>query len=453
MRSTAIVRENVNVADGARVCTPLASVGMEEDVDAEGMHEIPERDLDPLRLCRIIGTLQARVLELEREVLGGVGNLPQETFFALTGFRDVATARKEFEKAGGHAVFGSLARHGTALDAESLKRALEIALDQMPGCGAELQAAYAAVFARRVHGDSKASQQGRKPIVDSFHLFLLPFMYVHGGMLQAWAPFLPGVGVSQSHFSRLVTVATPVVSWSWASNYYCKRGLAWLLQNARPSLDTPPLLSNAAHADIVLFIDGMSLEAEKSDTGIEQKELFDWSKDKMPLLRVLVVTTADGTIVEISEVSGGRATEVMVARSMAMIERLSAEAWQLQREVRLHFIVDRGFLDLANSVHEQRWPNLNVTIDIPHHLNPPVGRGKYVRGAPKAKKRKQHEAQEVEYNRMVAAVRWVNEVAVGALKRCRLLQHRIDLSVVHNITAFLHIAAALVNYQKAVNSV
>ena len=87
------ISESRNVADSARVCTPLASVGMEEDVDAEGMHEIPERDLDPLRLCRIIGALQARVLELERELLGGVGNLPRETFFALMGFRDVATVR------------------------------------------------------------------------------------------------------------------------------------------------------------------------------------------------------------------------------------------------------------------------------------------------------------------------------------------------------------------------
>ncbi len=420
---------------------------MDEESDAEEFESIPNRDVDPVRLYLEIARLQRRVAELESAEHVGVEKLPASTFHALTGFADVAAARAAFDNSGGEAYFGSLRRHDSPLAADDLVAARDHLLHQLTGCAHEVEAAFNVVSARRSHSEVKETRRGPRPKVDAFHLFLLPFMFVHGGVLEAWAPFLPGVGVSQSQFSRLLAVAGPAVARKWASMFYCKRDLRWLLVHARPSQRTPPILADARRADIVLFIDGAPLETEKSDGGYEQKVLYDWSKDSMPILRVLVVSAADGTIVEVSDATGGRTTEVTVAHSMHIIERLEREAAEQQRRVHLHFIVDRGFFDFVAAVRASRWDHLTVTTDIPFHLNPPVGRGKYERGAPKRAKRKQHESGEVDYNRSVAAQRWINEVAVGALKRSRLFRHRIDLSIVHNIGAFLEIAAALANYR------
>lgn len=77
-----------------------------------------------------------------------------------------------------------------------------------------------------------------------------------------------------------------------------------------------------------------------------------------------------------------------------------------------------------------------------------MGRGHGVKGAPKPKKRTQHEESEVVYNRDVAAARWVNEVAVGQLKQCHLFQRRLDLSIMPLIDDLILIAAALANFHK-----
>lgn len=406
-----------------------------------------DNDDELVRLRVEIGRLQR--LEDERVAAAdlGVEALPVSTFHALTGFRNVQEAREEFDKAGGDAFFGSLGRHDVPLDADYVLYARGRLLHQLPGLGDIVEAATDAVLRRNVHSTSRRSDRGRKPRVSNFHVFLLPFIYLYGGMPQWASPFLPGIGVTQAQFSRLLNVSAPHVAAEWAPHYYRRRSLVWLLQNAVPAAETPLLLHKARAADIVLFIDGAPMDVEKSRSGVEQKILFDWSKTKKPMVRVLVVADTSGRIVEVSSATGGRVTEVTVAHSMGLIERLNEEARVLDVHIKLHFIVDRGFLDFCKAVRARVWGNVNVSLDIPHHLNPPMGRGRRPHGQPKAKLRKQHTADEVAYNRSVAAQRWINESAVGALKRCHLFQRRIDLSVMKNIDEFLAIAAALVNYR------
>ncbi len=140
-----------------------------------------------------------------------------------------AQAREEYEGAGGDNVFGSVDRHKTFLGPETINKAYAVLQQQFLEHPQGLEQALLVVGANRGFGQEEKQRSGSHKTVDEFHLFLLVFMYVHGGAQQFMAPFLPGVKVSQGHFSRLLVNSTPVVVQTWrASTIVFAHCCGWL---------------------------------------------------------------------------------------------------------------------------------------------------------------------------------------------------------------------------------
>jgi hypothetical protein len=207
-------------------------------------------------------------------------------------------------------VYQELLRHGTSFkkltammflapspfDVVSLDQRYERYVNVFPNLSGELKVALAVVSEKTSFSDGKMDLRGAKPIVDNYHLFLLVFMYVRGGVKEFMAPFLSGVRVSQSQFSRLQNNATPVVAGKWASMYYEKRSLSWLLENAGPNVETTgnrEIVRNydgdLKSADIVVSWDGTMFKSEKSKDWIIQKQMHDFGKDKQHEGRIIVI--------------------------------------------------------------------------------------------------------------------------------------------------------------------
>lgn len=414
----------------------------DSDFVPDGAVVVPPTHETPERLKEEIGRLQEEVACLRAETRLGAAVLEQATFQALTGFFNIDMARAEYERMGGDAVFGAVDRHTSQIGGDALQDARLVLYEQLPGCQKELEIAFSVVLARsKKKADS--GHRGHATVVDDFHLFLLVFMYVHGGVLDEWAPFLPGIGISKSQCSRLLRNTVPVVVQHWVPHYYGSNDLVWLCENACPGENLPERCPEAARADFLLFIDGIPLYVEKASDSYMQKALYDWSKDEDHILRVLLVTTRDGHIFRFSTPSGGRTTEVTVADVMQLPESINLLAASEDKQLHLHIVVDRGFYFFTPPSHLS---HLVTTYDRPLHLNKVYERGKWPRGEKKEKKRKQFTAEETDYNRDVASLRWVNEWSVGALRQCRLFHKRIDLSVVDEIDDLLAIGCALVNY-------
>jgi hypothetical protein len=265
------------------------------------------------------------------------------------------------------------------------------------------------------------------------------------------APFLPGIGVSQGHFSRLLVNATPVVASCWASKYYRVRPLAWLLEYASPKVRTPTrdqdkhvVDENLEKADIVICVDGYTALCEKSHGGAEQKQIFEWQKSGEPKMRIIEVCALNGVVVEMSHATGGRETEFQVVASMRIIDRINSEAKAAGKHVNLHIVLDRGFYDYHKDFEKKLWSHVKVTSSSPYHLVKP---GKKSEAEKAEGRRKQHPNEEVEWNRTVASERWVNEVSIGGINHARFLHRLLDLSMLHAIDHFLAIAAAQVNFR------
>jgi hypothetical protein len=310
------------------------------------------------------------------------------------------------------------------------------------------------VLKERVVATKPKDPRGRKAVVEPFSVFLLVFMYVHGGVREFEAPFLPGVFCSQSQFSCLLDNAASVVFQKWGKLYYEKRGLDWLRLNATSDTERSQYQKERKFdetlqkADVVLLLDGCAVPCEKSQGLREQKECFDWSKDERQEIRFLVLVNLNGEVVELSKAVGGRKFECEVATDMRFLERWEEEAVQKNYEgFHIHLVVDRGFYDFKRWVDAREWKKLVITIEHPSFLNPVKHRGERYTAEEKKNKRKKFGAEEAERNREIAGERWVNEWAVGALEHARLLKRRLDLSIMPNMNDFLGIAAAQVNYR------
>jgi hypothetical protein len=411
------------------------------DFVPKGAVVIPPAHETPERLKEEIARLQAEIGRLKAETRLGAAVLEQATFQALTGFYNVDAAREQFELAGGSRVFAAVDRHTSHISEDALLEARRILCEQMPGCKRELELAFEHVSNHQKK--SSSGHRGNATVVDDFHLFLLVFMYIHGGVLEEWSPFLPGIKVSKSQCSRLLRNTVPVVVQNWVPFYYKPNDLVWLRENACPGVDLPPPCQEGATADFLLLIDGIPLYVEKASDSFMQKALYDWSKDEDHIVRVLLVTTRDGHIFRFSAPSGGRTEEVTVANAMQIPESINSLVETEEKQVHLHIVVDRGFLFYDPT---PELPFVVTTLDRPLNLNKVYSRGKWPRGEKKEPKRKQFTADETNYNRSVASVRWVNEWSVGALRRCRLFHKCIDMSIVDELSALLAIGCALVNY-------
>lgn len=343
-----------------------------------------------------------RVLFYQRKEREGGGklaeslkNLSPKTFEALTGFQSFDAACEEYEKAGGEEVFGQIHRHAASLDEDLIKQAAAHVRLQFPGCEDEVKRAEEKVSKRRVVRKEPKDRRGRKAVVEPFSVFLLVFMYVHGGVREFEAPFLPGVFCSQSHFSRLLDLAASVVFQKWGKLYYEKRGLDWLWFNASPSIDRSQYRrerkfdETLQKADVVLLLDGCAVPCEKSQGLREQKECFDWSKDERQEIRFLVLVNLNGEVVELSKAVGGRRFECEVATDMCFLERWEEEAVQKNYDgFHIHLVVDRGFYDFKRWVDGRNWTKLVITIEHPSFLNPVKHRGERYTAEEKKKQEK-----------------------------------------------------------------
>lgn len=288
---------------------------MEQDSEYIPENERHAQTTAPYSFSGLLGAvsfLQARVEDLEVAAKHELEVLDDTTFHSLTGLPNVAKAREEFERAGGYAEFKGVRRHQTSLSAEVVLRAGEEIRFQFPEDCSFVSEAVLSVQQRRCWiYDNEKDSRGRLPVVDEFALFLIPFMYVYGGVMEYMAPFLPGIHVSQPQFSRLLLNVAPVVAKKWAKLYYCKRDLLWLKDNCSPSQDRSQywkehqLDPDFRNANIVLLLDGGTVKSEKSHGVREQKEMYDWSKDNQPEMRVLVLVSLSGEIVEVSSATGG----------------------------------------------------------------------------------------------------------------------------------------------------
>lgn len=438
----------------------LSCVGMEQGrVPAQhpSFHlPAPGPDMSPDALKKEVDRLQPELYALHLQRSQGACALDHATFHALTGFPIPDMAWDEYQKAGGDGVFGALKRHSTPIPSEQLEPAKVELLIAFPELKSVMDTAMAPLLASADEDDEPKSHRGAPPVVDHFHLFLLVFMYVHGGVLEFMAPFLPGIGITQEQFSRLLNISTPVVASKWASLYYKQRSLSWLLENAGPNVEKHSSRKTERHldtdlknADIVLTIDGGAVPCEKSDGSHEQKAMYDWSKDEQPEVRVIVVGALNGAIVEVSPAHGGRTSEVDVLETMKLLERLNAEAREAGKSVKLHLLVDRGFYFFVTAQDLSEFTFLTVTFGMPHHEKKPKRRGERYTEEEKAQglnKRRQFTQDETDHNREIAAARWISEWSVGALKHARVFHRLLDLTTLHLIDDFFAIAAALVNY-------
>jgi hypothetical protein len=400
-----------------------------------------------------IRALQVRVAELESLCERSMRNIDDKVFYRVTGFLNARDAAGEFEKAGGENVFGSARRDRTFLDPVRMPDVRKLLHLQFPR-QQELVDRGCDQLAQKLEEESlPRGRGGAPPAVDAFHLFLIPFVYIYGGLDESLAPILPGISVSQSHFSRLLRVSAHLVLEKWVPLYYCKRDLAWLCSHCGPNhmpgrFDRlePQMRDKLLMSSIVLLIDGATFLSEKSGGGRQQKHMYDWSKDSAQEARVLLICDLYGRILHVSPSVGGRTFEVEVAATLQILEDLNSDALASQVSLHVTFVVDRGFRDFVLSKGNTSWSNLTVDFVIPHHLNVPGKRGHRKTAEEKAAKRKQHDESEVQTNRSVASVRWINEWSVGALKHCRLFHRLLDLTILPHFDTYLEIAAAISNY-------
>lgn len=415
---------------------------------------IPQAQTDVGELFRVIASLEARVRALESENASLRALIDGKYVYELTSFKDMDAARDAFESAGGNGVFGSLKRHAASLAVDNVEEWWETNKNQFPDLQNEWAAAKEIVVAREVKRSAPKSRDGPEKTVSDLSLFLIPFMYVWGGVWEYMAPFLPGVLCDSGHFSRLLNISVPQVTDNWANLYFKRQPLQYLLQHASPNAGgekdpkvyTPAFLA----ADIVLFVDGLILRQEKSGGWRYQKESYDWGQYEDNIVRFLLICSVIGEIMDLSNGRGGRWVECDCAHDIELVERLNEEARQLRKKVKLHLVVDRGFKVYVEAIAACEWEWIDFSYDMPYHLNEPQKRGRKTeeeKARIKAAHRAQHPPDEVDYNRRVAAMRYINEVSVGRVKRCRLFSRVLPTKMLDKIDDFLSIAAAVANYQ------
>jgi hypothetical protein len=408
-------------------------------------------------LLREVERCQAEIARFRKPEESSLRSLKDATFNALTGFHSAGDAQEEFEKCGADFFFDELQLIGRSYDAELCDSVMAELGDVFPKYKDLIQGLSLRVQAKITERNRNRDHKGRRSDVDPFHRFLSVFIYVHGGLLQSFAPLLPGIKCSQSHFSRILAQSLAVVLEHWVPLYYRPMTLQSLLRES--GLNDEYIQERQVCHEIevklrqcrtLIFIDGLSVPCEKSRYGREQKEMFDYSKDKQPVVRVLVMCDRFGRILHITPAVGGRTQEVEVAESMEVLEKLNNEAQDLGEKVGIGIVVDRGFYWFVESIKEQlqNFPWLHVEIFTPYHLVAPKKRGH--KRTPEEKeeaKRKQFTEEQITYNRCVTRLRWINEVAVGFMEENRLFKRMIDLNTLVNIDSYFKVGAALANFR------
>ncbi len=396
---------------------------------------------------RNIEQLQARFFSLQQEndalraqVHGSFFEQKEKVFLKATGFANAIVAQREMRISGAFLALERTQRHQAAPTSATLEDAAAQVQAMMPGFSDEVEEALRSCKKRveKFHHE-KRSTKGRKRTIDDEHFFLVPFLYIVGGFQMWEAPLLPGIHLSESHFSRLLHIAAPIVAEKWCPRFFTMRSLAWLRKFC------PPEAADAGQdVDAVLFYDGSKYEMEHSQGIREQRGTFS-SVVNFNILQFIGLTNARGWFVAASTFAGGKMKESDMAWTMDFWDNLAELAEEDGKVFHLKLIVDRGFRDNKKKIEEEQasgdwpWKRLKITCQVVHHL-----------GTDLEPERKQHDEEEVDWNRYVQARRWVNEKAFAYFNISRFFRRLIEIQSVGAIETFKTIALATANMRMRV---
>jgi hypothetical protein len=378
-----------------------------------------------------------RILEKEHEQLqslvqGDFYSVQHEAFVAATGFRNADHARKELRESGCASALEQMDRHKARPPLQHFEQARNILLQALPGLEDAVHHAYE-LEAKKAGRQGPKAKQGRKASVGVEHLFLLPFLYIFGGLFEWAGHFLPGFHISQSQTSVLLQNSVPVLAKHWAPRYFCPRGLDWLRKFC------PREESDPSDADFALFLDGTKLPQER-DSGFRGQRAGYSEAAKTHIGQFIGVTNAKGWIVDATPCLTPLRSESEIVWQLKLWDRINEEGYMRDEVVHAHLILDRGFRDLKNQMEKDQsdddwpFPHLRVTCEIVEHL-----------GTKEDPQRAQHDAPEAEKNRAIQARRWVNEKAFGFFKQAHFFDRTMRASTLYHINDIIRIGLALAN--------
>ena len=131
-------------------------------------------------------------------VKGDFYSVHHEAFAAATGFRDADHAWQELRESGCFGVLEQMHCHRAMVPLEHYEQARNILLQALPGLEAVVHRAYEMEM-KKGRPEGPKAKQGRKASVSVEHLFLLPFLYIFGGLFEWAGRFLPGFHITQYH--------------------------------------------------------------------------------------------------------------------------------------------------------------------------------------------------------------------------------------------------------------
>jgi hypothetical protein len=345
-----------------------------------------------------IRILEKENAQLRTLVRGDFYSVHSEAFTAATGFRNAEHARRELNESGCANALEQTDRHRARPPLEHFDQARDILLQALPGLEAVVLHAYE-VEKRKTGREGPRAKQGRKALVNVAHLFLLPFLYIFGGLFEWAGHFLPGFHISQSQTSVLLQHSIAIVARHWAPRYFCPRNIDWLRKFC-PREEFDP-----KDADFTPFLDGTKLPQER-DSGFRGQRAGYSEAAKTHIGQFIGVTNAKGWIVDATPCLTPLRSESEIVWQLKLWDRINEEAYMRDVVVHAHLILDRGFRDLKTQMEKDQnstdWPfqHLRVTCEIVEHL-----------GTKEDPQRAQHDAPEAEKNRSIQARRWVNEKA------------------------------------------
>jgi hypothetical protein len=379
-----------------------------------------------------IRVLEKENAELRQLLKGDFYSVHHEAFSAAIGFRDANHARQELEESGCQTILEQMDRHRAKPPIEHYDQARDILLQALKGLEDVVQRAYE-LEKKKVGRVGRKAKQGRKAVVDVEHLFLLPFLYVFGGLFEWAGHFLPGFHIGQSQVSVLLQNSIPIVARHWAPRYFCPRDTGWLREFC-PREENDPEETN-----FTLFLDGTKLPQER-DSGFRGQRAGYSEPAKTHIGQFIGVTNANGWIVDATPCFTPLKSESEIVWQLKLWNRINEEAYMQDEVVSVHLVLDRGFRDLKNQMladqNSTDWPfkHLRVTCEIVEHL-----------GTEEDPQRSQHGAPEAEKNRAIQARRWVNEKAFGFFKQAHFFDRTMRASALYHINEIIRIGLALAN--------
>lgn len=384
-----------------------------------------------------IHELAAEIERLKTPEVNSMLSLPDSFVYKATGFVSRVNLIHELERSGAKKELKAARRDHAPVPVEFLPAAAEKLKVGLPAHAGDIDMVLQQLLAKEKKRDAPKDKRGATSKVNTTHQFMLVFCYIVGGFEDWQGYILPGIRLSQSHFSRLFAVSAPIVAQKWAPRWFCHRSLEWLKKNS------PPTDADEKGVDAVIYWDGTKKEEQRSTGMVEQRNTYGY--DGYNMLQFIGVTIGDGRFIAASAMAGGRMKESHLVWGMEMWELWQQDAAErhalgMGDHFHLKVIADRGFRDNKEKLEEEqrnrKWPykHLKVTIEIVHHL-----------GTKENPAREQHPAPETEHNRAVQARRWVNEKAFVYFDISRFFKRIISARNVYMIDSIKEISLAVAN--------